>query len=81
MPQTGVVYAVELSHRCGRDLICVARTRPNVVPIIDDARHPLKYRMLIGMVDTVFVDITQPDQVRKYRMSTPIRHGRFACIR
>ena len=62
--QTGVVYAVEFSHRSGRDLINMAKTRPNIVPIIEDARHPLKYRMLIGMVDTVFADVAQPDQVR-----------------
>jgi rRNA 2'-O-methyltransferase fibrillarin len=62
--QTGVVYAVEFSHRSGRDLINMAKTRPNVVPIIEDARHPLKYRMLVGMVDTVFADVAQPDQAR-----------------
>lgn len=38
----GVVYAVEFSHRSGRDLINMAKNRPNVVPIIEDARHPLK---------------------------------------
>jgi hypothetical protein len=62
--QTGVVYAVEFSHRSGRDLINMAKTRPNIVPIVEDARHPLKYRMLVGMVDTVFADVAQPDQVR-----------------
>ena len=29
-----------------------------------DARHPLKYRMLVGMVDCVFADVAQPDQAR-----------------
>ena len=95
----GVVYAVEFSHRSGRDLINMAKNRPNVVPIIEDARHPLKcvpcherretrrgggrvlpsmshasasfvrafgcrYRMLVGMVDCIFADVAQPDQVR-----------------
>merc|ERR1711916_145392 len=27
-------------------------------------RRPQKYRMLIGMVDTVFADVAQPDQAR-----------------
>lgn len=62
--QTGMVYAVEFSHRSGRDLINMAKTRPNVIPIIEDARHPLKYRMLVGMVDVVFADVAQPDQAR-----------------
>jgi rRNA 2'-O-methyltransferase fibrillarin len=61
---TGVVYAVEFSHRSGRDLVNMAKKRPNVVPIIEDARHPLKYRMLVPMVDVVFADVAQPDQAR-----------------
>ena len=61
---TGIVYAVEFSHRSGRDLINMAKTRPNIIPIIEDARHPLKYRMLVGMVDCVFADVAQPDQAR-----------------
>jgi fibrillarin-like rRNA methylase len=42
------VYAVEFSHRSGRDLINVAKKRTNIIPIIEDARHPHKYRMLVG---------------------------------
>jgi len=61
---TGVVYAVEFSQRSGRDLIEMAKKRTNVIPIIEDARHPLKYRMLVGMVDTIFADVAQPDQAR-----------------
>lgn len=61
---TGLLYAVEFSHRSGRDLINVAKKRTNVIPIIEDARHPHKYRMLVGMVDVVFADVAQPDQAR-----------------
>ncbi|KAL7674201.1 hypothetical protein ACOME3_000480 [Neoechinorhynchus agilis] len=61
---SGLVYAVEFSTRSGRDLLTVAKKRTNIVPIIDDARHPLKYRMLMGMVDCVFADVAQPDQAR-----------------
>jgi len=60
----GVVYAVEFSHRSGRDLINMAKRRTNVIPIVEDARYPLKYRMLVGMVDTIFADVAQPDQAR-----------------
>jgi len=60
----GIVYAVEFSSRSGRDLINMAKSRPNVIPIIEDARHPLKYRMLVGMVDVIFADVAQPDQSR-----------------
>merc|ERR1712168_688951 len=60
----GLVYAVEFSHRSGRDLLNVAKKRTNIIPIIEDARHPWKYRMLVGMVDVVFADVAQPDQTR-----------------
>ncbi|KAF3770656.1 regulated by circadian rhythms/rRNA modification [Cryphonectria parasitica EP155] len=61
---TGTVYAVEFSHRSGRDLINMATRRTNVVPIVEDARQPLKYRMLVDMVDFIFADVAQPDQAR-----------------
>ena len=61
---TGLVYAVEFSHRSGRDLINMAKKRTNVIPIVEDARHPHKYRMLVGMVDVIFADVAQPDQAR-----------------
>lgn len=61
---TGTVYAVEFSHRSGRDLVNMATHRTNVIPIVEDARHPLKYRMLVGMVDCIFADVAQPDQAR-----------------
>jgi len=61
---TGLVYAVEFSHRSGRDLVNMAKKRTNVIPIIEDARHPAKYRMLVGMVDVIFSDVAQPDQAR-----------------
>lgn len=61
---TGIVFAVEFSPRSGRDLINVAKKRTNIIPIVEDARHPQKYRMLVGIVDTVFADVAQPDQAR-----------------
>ncbi|KAG2263182.1 hypothetical protein Bca52824_070261 [Brassica carinata] len=60
----GCVYAVEFSHRSGRDLVNMAKKRTNIIPIIEDARHPAKYRMLVGMVDVIFSDVAQPDQAR-----------------
>jgi len=61
---TGCVYAVEFSPRSGRDLVGVAKRRTNIIPIVEDARKPQKYRMLVGMVDVIFADVAQPDQAR-----------------
>ena len=35
----------------------MAKKRTNVIPIIGDARKPLEYRFLVGMVDVVFADV------------------------
>jgi len=66
---TGLVYAVEFSARSGRDLINVAKKRTNIIPIVEDARHPNKYRMLVGMVDVLFADVAQPDQARIFELN------------
>eukprot|EP00871_Galdieria_phlegrea_P001154 jgi/Galph1/2039/GphlegSOOS_G700.1 len=60
----GIVYAVEFSQRSGRDLLNVAKRRTNIVPIIEDARYPARYRMLVSMIDVIFADVAQPDQAR-----------------
>ncbi|KAF5364662.1 hypothetical protein D9758_005534 [Tetrapyrgos nigripes] len=60
----GIVYAVEFSLRSGRDLINMAKKRTNVIPIVEDARLPNKYRMLLSQVDVIFADVAQPDQAR-----------------
>lgn len=62
--EDGLVFAVEFSQRSGRELINLAKKRPNIIPIVEDARHPTKYRMLVCMVDTIFSDVAQPDQAR-----------------
>jgi rRNA 2'-O-methyltransferase fibrillarin len=66
---TGAVYAVEFSARSGRDLINCAKKRTNIIPIVEDARHPQKYRMLVPMVDVLFADVAQPDQARIFALN------------
>ncbi|KAF4121807.1 rRNA 2'-O-methyltransferase fibrillarin [Geosmithia morbida] len=66
---TGYVYAVEFSSRSGRDLVGMASKRTNVVPIVEDARQPARYRMVVPMVDVIFADVAQPDQARIVAMN------------
>lgn len=43
----------------------MAKKRPNIVPIIEDARKPQRYRYVVPtMVDCIFADVAQPDQAR-----------------
>ncbi|XP_049848220.1 rRNA 2'-O-methyltransferase fibrillarin-like [Schistocerca gregaria] len=66
---TGAVYAVEMAHRPGRELIEVAKIRTNIVPIIEDARYPAKYRMIVPMVDVLFADVAQRAQAQIFSIN------------
>jgi len=79
---TGVVYAVEFSPRSGRDLVNMAKKRTNVIPIVEDARYPNKYRMLLSLVDVIFADVAQPDQARIVALNAHhfLKNGGHAVI-
>mmetsp|Transcript_33947 Transcript_33947/g.66269 ORF Transcript_33947/g.66269 Transcript_33947/m.66269 type:complete len:257 (-) Transcript_33947:75-845(-) len=78
----GIIYAIEFSHRSGRDLLNLAKKRQNIIPIIEDARHPQKYRMFLTMVDLIFSDVAQPDQARILSINANhfLRSGGFFII-
>mmetsp|Transcript_18548 Transcript_18548/g.46785 ORF Transcript_18548/g.46785 Transcript_18548/m.46785 type:complete len:161 (+) Transcript_18548:360-842(+) len=78
----GIIYAIEFSHRSGRELLNLAKKRQNIIPIIEDARHPQKYRMFLTMVDLIFSDIAQPDQARILSINANhfLRSGGFFII-
>jgi hypothetical protein len=42
---TGAVYAVEFSHRSGRDLINMATRRTNIIPIVEDVKLLVRLRL------------------------------------
>lgn len=59
----GVVFAVDHASRVARELLeRVARHRPNVLPILADARRPEQYVGMYGTVGAVYSDVAQPDQ-------------------
>jgi fibrillarin-like pre-rRNA processing protein len=64
--EEGYVYCVEFASRSIRDLVQnVCAYRFNMSPILEDARSPEKYSMLVhGRVDTVYCDIAQPEQAK-----------------
>jgi fibrillarin-like pre-rRNA processing protein len=59
----GRVYCVEISSRPFRDLMLVCSKRPNMVPILADAREPSTYSPLVSQADMIYQDVAQPDQV------------------
>lgn len=58
----GTVFAVEISPRSFRDLVTLAETRPNLLPVLGDAGRPDAYRGRVGSVDVVYQDVAQRDQ-------------------
>lgn len=66
----GTVYAVEFSHRSGRDLLGVAKKRTNIVPIVE-------VRTGAGLGDGALVTLPQDARLpAKYRMLV----GMVDCI-
>lgn len=57
----GVVYGVEISERCVRDLNPIAEKRKNIVPILADARKPEDYEW-VEPVDVIYEDVASDDQ-------------------
>ena len=53
----------------------MAKKRPNIIPIIEDARHPQKYRMLVPMVDVVFAG--DPCDLQRLMLA---REGQRKCL-
>lgn len=60
---SGKIFAVEVAPRVARELMeNVVKFRKNVVPLVEDAKHPEKYGSVYGEVHAVYCDIAQPDQ-------------------
>jgi fibrillarin-like pre-rRNA processing protein len=64
--EQGYVYCVEFASRSIRDLVeNVCAYRVNMSPILQDARLPERYSMLVrGKVDDIYCDIAQPEQAK-----------------
>lgn len=61
----GAVFGVDHSSRVARDFMDrVAAHRPNVIPVMQDARRPGEYFAVSGRMDAVYADIAQPDQTQ-----------------
>jgi fibrillarin-like pre-rRNA processing protein len=62
----GKVYCIEFSSRAFRDLLNVARLRKNMMPILESAFYPERYKPLIEKIDVIYQDISQRDQTRVF---------------
>lgn len=60
----GATYAVEFAPRPMRDLLSVAEVRPNLFPVLRDARKPEGYAHVVEPVDVVVQDVATRGQAR-----------------
>jgi fibrillarin-like pre-rRNA processing protein len=58
----GTITAIEISTRAFRDLLRLAETRRNLVPVLGDATKPELYGGRVGAVDVLYQDVAQRDQ-------------------
>ncbi|MEM0492941.1 MAG: fibrillarin-like rRNA/tRNA 2'-O-methyltransferase [Candidatus Thermoplasmatota archaeon] len=59
----GLIYAVENSPVAMKGLINVASHRNNIIPILSDANHPERYKIIVtNKVDIIYQDISQRNQ-------------------
>ncbi|WP_254544201.1 fibrillarin-like rRNA/tRNA 2'-O-methyltransferase [Halomarina pelagica] len=60
----GPTYAVEFAARPARDLLSVAASRPNLFPLLKDARKPETYAHVVEPVDAIVQDVATRGQAR-----------------
>ncbi len=61
----GVIYAIDVAERPMRDMIKVAESRGNIIPILGDGRKPEDYEnTVLEKVDLVYEDVADPDQMQ-----------------
>jgi fibrillarin-like pre-rRNA processing protein len=59
----GFVFALDFAPRVMRDMVFVCEDRKNIAPILGDANKPKSYVDKVCMVDIVYQDIAQRNQV------------------
>lgn len=60
----GMVYCVEFSQRSFRGLLETSASRPNMIPVLADAREPERYLNIVERCDVIYQDVAQPEQAQ-----------------
>ena len=66
----GPTYAVEFAARPMRDLLDAAESRPNLIPLLKDAREPSTYAHVVEPVDVLVQDVATRGQARVARLNS-----------
>ena len=77
----GMVYCVEISERSMRDLLQLCEVRPNMLPLLQDARNTEAYADDIGTADVIYQDVAAKDQDDiLLRNSALLKKGGYAYV-
>lgn len=63
MLSRGIVFCIEVSPIPFMKLLSLSEIRPNILPVLGDARRPERYRHIVIGAECVYQDISQRDQV------------------
>ncbi|MEM2115388.1 MAG: fibrillarin-like rRNA/tRNA 2'-O-methyltransferase [Candidatus Woesearchaeota archaeon] len=61
--ENGKIFGVEISARVLANLVLLSKERDNIFPILADANNPLEYVNIVPLVDVVFQDVAQKNQL------------------
>lgn len=81
--ETGSVIGIDIGERSMKKFVWLAESRSNILPVLADAHNTNAYAPIvneIGVVDTLFQDVAQPDQAAIFNANArafikPGRHG------
>jgi len=77
----GTIVAVEISPRSFRDLVRLAESRTNVLPVLADAAHPDTYGARAAHADVLYQDVAQRDQEGLFQKNLSLLGpGRFGFL-
>lgn len=75
------VFAIDFAPRVMRDLVFLAKRRKNIIPIMADANQPATYFNRLVLVDVVFQDIAQRNQVEIFLKNLAfLKKGGFGIL-
>ncbi|MGA1872404.1 MAG: fibrillarin-like rRNA/tRNA 2'-O-methyltransferase [Thermoplasmatota archaeon] len=70
--ETGTIFALEFSETAFRKLSSLAGERRNIVPILEDAFHPERFRAMVPPVDVLYQDVSQKEQLKLFLMNSRV---------
>ncbi len=80
--EQGIVYALDVAPRVMRDMTLLAKKRHNIYPLMADANRPTTFAHAVPIVDSIFMDIAQSNQVEIFLKNVHafLKDGGYALL-